>query len=61
MEGGASNASSIISAVQTAFTSIASDATTLLTTIIPIALGIFALVWLARKAPGWFNTLTGRK
>lgn len=59
MEGG-SGASSIISAVQTAFTSIASDATTLLTTIIPIALGIFALVWLAKKAPGWFSRLTGK-
>lgn len=59
MESG-SAASSIISAIQTSFTSIASDATTLLTTIIPIALGIFALVWLAKKAPGWFNRLTNK-
>lgn len=60
MEGG-SNASTIISAMQTAFTSVASDATSLLVAIIPIALGIFALVWLAKKGPGWFNTITGRK
>ena len=47
MEGGASNAmSGIITAITTGFESVATNATSVITAIVPVALGIFAMVWI---------------
>lgn len=58
-EGGASSAmEGIISAITSGFTAVSTNATSVLTAIVPIALGIFAMVWLVRKATSWFKGLT---
>lgn len=48
----------IITAITTGFTSVASNATSVITAIVPIALGIFAMVWIVRKATKWFKGMT---
>ena len=48
----------IISALGTGFTAIATNVTSVLTTIIPIALGIVGMVWVVRKGVGWFKSLS---
>lgn len=59
MEGGASNAmADIITALTTGFQSVATNATSVITAIVPIALGIFAMVWIVRKATKWFKGMT---
>lgn len=60
MEGGsASTMSDIITALTTGFTSVSTNALSVITAIVPIALGIFAAVWIARKAVKWFKGLSG--
>jgi hypothetical protein len=62
MEGGAATGmESVISAITTGLQSVATNATTALVAIIPIALGLFAIVWVARKAPDWFKSLGANK
>lgn len=56
--GGASAMEGIITAITTGFTSVASNATSVITAIVPIALGIFAMVWIVRKATKWFKGMT---
>lgn len=59
MEGGAtSSMADIITAITTGFSSVATNATSVITAIVPIALGIFAMVWIVRKATKWFKGMT---
>lgn len=48
----------IITAITTGFNSVATNATSVITAIVPIALGIFAMVWIVRKATKWFKGMT---
>lgn len=54
---GGSNASTITSSFATGFQSIVSDATTMIATIVPIALGLAGVIFLVRKAMGWFKSM----
>lgn len=59
MEGGATNAmTEIITALTAGFQGAATNITSVLTAIVPIALGIFAMVWVVRKATSFFKGLT---
>lgn len=59
MEGGAvSPMSDVITAITTGLTGVATNATSVITAIVPIALGIFAMVWIVRKATKWFKGMT---
>lgn len=46
---------SLISAFQTGFTAVQSDVTSILGVIAPIAIGIAGVIFVARKAMGWFK------
>lgn len=48
----------IISAIQSGLQGVATDAGSVILAIVPIALGIFAMVWIVRKATGWFKSMT---
>lgn len=55
---GTSGASAtVISAFQTAFQSMAADAKQMIAIIVPIAVGLAGVLWLARKAMGWFKSM----
>lgn len=55
---GTSGASAtVISAFTTGFQSMASDAMSMISAIVPIALGVAGVIFLARKAMGWFKSL----
>ena len=58
-EGPAASTSSstVITAFQTGFQSMANDALSMIATIVPIALGVAGFVFLSRKAIGWFKSL----
>ena len=62
MEGGGGNAvatmADIITAITTGLQGVATNATSVITAIVPIALGIFAMVWIVRKATKWFKGMT---
>lgn len=58
-EGG-SGSSSIVTALQTAFTSIASDVTSVITSILPIALGIVGAGVVIIFGVKWFKRLTNK-
>lgn len=61
MEGGtASTMADVVTAITTGLQGVATNATTVIVAIIPIALGIFAMMWVARKAPDWFKGLVKR-
>lgn len=47
----------VISAFTSGFQSMASDAMSMIATIVPIALGVAGVIFLARKAMGWFKSL----
>ena len=47
----------VISAFQTGFQQMASDALSMIASIVPIALGVAGVIFLARKAMGWFKSL----
>ena len=53
----ASSSSTVITAFQTGFQSMANDALSMIATIVPIALGVAGVVFLSRKAIGWFKSL----
>lgn len=55
--GVAGTSDTVISAFQTAFQSMASDAKSMLAAIVPIALGVAGVIFLARKAMSWFKSL----
>lgn len=48
---------SVVSSLQTGFTSMKTDALSAIGMIIPIALSIAAAIFIARKAIGWFKSL----
>lgn len=59
MEGGATNTmADVITAITTGFTSVSTNAMTVIADIIPIAMGLFAAVWIVRKAVKWFKGMT---
>lgn len=59
VEGDVSGATSAItSAFQTGFQQMASDALNMIAIIVPIALSVAGVIFLARKAMGWFKSLT---
>ena len=62
MEGGGGNAvatmADLITAITTGLTGVATNATSVITAIVPIGLGIFAMVWIVRKATKWFKSMT---
>lgn len=53
----AADSSTVITAFQTGFQSVASDALKMIAVIVPIALGVAGVVFLSRKALGWFKSL----
>lgn len=59
--GGDSSASgtsaTVISAFTSGFQSMASDAMSMIAAIVPITLGVAGVIFLARKAMGWFKSL----
>ena len=58
MEGASTPMESIISALGTGFSAIATNVTSVLTTIVPIALGIVGMVWVVRQGVKWFKSLS---
>lgn len=56
-EGDVTNAT-ITTAFTTGFSSLASDALTMIAAIVPIALGVAGTIFLVKKAMGWFKSLT---
>lgn len=50
--------SDITSAFSTGFSQIASDVTSILVVIVPIALGIVGVIWISKKAIGWFRSMS---
>lgn len=49
---------SVMTAFETGFQSMATDALTLLAAMVPICLSIAGLVFLARRGVGWFKSLS---
>lgn len=47
----------VISAFQSGFQSMASDAMNMIAVIVPIAVGVAGVIFLARKAMGWFKSM----
>ena len=58
--GAGSGSSTIVTALSTAFTSIASDLTSVITTIAPIALGIVGAGMVLVFGVKWFKRLTNK-
>lgn len=58
-EGDATTGTSetVISAFQTGFQGMASDAMKMIAIIVPIAVGVAGVIWLARKAMSWFKSM----
>lgn len=52
-----SDSTAVVSALQTGFTTMKSDALSAIGMIVPIALSIAAAIFIARKAIGWFKSL----
>lgn len=55
--GSTTTSASVISAFTTGFQQMASDAMSMIGAIVPIALGVAGVIFLARKAMGWFKSL----
>lgn len=47
----------VTAAFQSGFQSMASDALSMIAIIVPIALSVAGVIWLARKALGWFKSM----
>ena len=57
-EGDATSGNSaVVTAFQTGFQSMADDALQMIGIIVPIALGVAGVIWLARKALSWFKSM----
>lgn len=50
--------SDLTSAFSTGFQTVASTVTQILVVIVPIALGIMGVIWVSRKAIGWFKSMS---
>lgn len=46
-------------AFTTAFQNVAADASSMLLVVIPVALSVAGVVWVARKAFRWFKSMAG--
>lgn len=55
--GTAGTSATVISAFTTGFQKMASDSLSMIAAIVPIALGVAGVIFLARKAMGWFKSL----
>lgn len=55
--GSSTTSASVISAFTTGFQQMASDALSMIGAIVPIALGVAGVIFLAKKAMGWFKSL----
>ena len=55
--GATGTSDTVISAFQTGFQSMASDAMKMIAIIVPIAVGVAGVIWLARKAMSWFKSM----
>ena len=53
----AGTSDTVISAFQTGFQSMAGDAMKMIAIIVPIAVGVAGVIWLARKAMSWFKSM----
>lgn len=53
----ATTSATVISAFTTGFQALASDAMSMIGAMVPIALGVAGVIFLARKAMGWFKSL----
>lgn len=47
----------LVSAFQTGFNAVSADVTSILGVAIPIAVGIAGVIFVARKAMGWFKSM----
>lgn len=54
----ASTSETVMTAMQTGFQGFADDALKMIAIIVPIALGVAGVVWLVRKALGWFKSMS---
>lgn len=52
-----SNVFDLATTMQTAFTAVQGDVTSVLAVAIPIAVGIAGILFVARKAMGWFKSM----
>lgn len=57
VDGESTGSSAVITAFQSGFQTMASDALSMIAVIVPIALGVAGTVWLVRKAMGWFKSM----
>ena len=53
-------ATEMVTAISTALGQIKDDAISVITVIIPVAIGIAGLVFVLRKAMGWFKAMAGK-
>ncbi len=58
VEGVESSSETVMTAMQTGFQGFADDALKMIAIIVPIALGVAGVVWLVRKALGWFKSMS---
>jgi len=56
-DGDTTAAATITSSFATGFQGIVSDAITMISTMVPIALGLAGVTFLVRKAMGWFKSM----
>lgn len=55
--GATGTSATVISAFQSGFQSMASDAMSMIAVIVPIAVGVAGVIWLSRKAMSWFKSM----
>ena len=51
----------LITALGTGLSAVSTNAQNVIGTVLPIALGIFALTWALKKAPTWFKQMGANK
>jgi len=57
-ETSGSLSSDLTSAFSTGFQQVAANVTQILVVIVPIALGIVGIIWVSKKAIGWFRSMS---
>ncbi|WP_295761234.1 hypothetical protein [uncultured Oscillibacter sp.] len=57
--GTSASMETVKSAFQTGFQQIASDALGIIAIIVPIALGVCGVIFIAKKAMSWFKSMSG--
>ncbi len=55
--GASGTSATVISAFESGFKSMASDALSMIAVIVPIAVGVAGVIWLSRKAMSWFKSM----